>query len=90
MGHNSKKKICNFFVVPRNEQVFLGMPDIDILNILTINCDTKGAKETDKAVTCNTNTTITQDTGCEQHFTNIRQEHGKTEKCYTMQAIIQI
>ena len=32
--------MCRFFVVPGNDPVLLGMPDIGILDILTINCNT--------------------------------------------------
>ena len=36
IGHNNKHKICNFFVIPRNGQALLGMPDIEKLDIITI------------------------------------------------------
>ena len=32
--HKNNKKRCKFFVIPRNGQALLGMPDIDMLNIL--------------------------------------------------------
>ena len=38
--HNNKQRMCNFFVVLGNRQPLLGMPDIEILDILTINCNT--------------------------------------------------
>ena len=62
-------EICNFFVVSGNRQVLLGMPDTEILNILTINCNTVDTKETDRTARWNA--------GCEEHHTNIRQEAGK-------------
>ena len=34
---NNKKKCMSFFVVPRNGQVLLGMPGIDVLNIIKVN-----------------------------------------------------
>ena len=35
--HKNYKKKCKFFVVPRNRQALLGMPDTDALNIIKIN-----------------------------------------------------
>ena len=32
----------NFCIVPGNEEVLLGVPDIELLNILNINCNTIG------------------------------------------------
>ena len=37
LQHNYKQKIYIFFVVPGNHQALLDMPDIDMLNIITIN-----------------------------------------------------
>ena len=34
------KKACNFFVVSEKDPPFLGMPDIELLVILMINCNT--------------------------------------------------
>ena len=45
--HNNKHKMFNFFVVPGNEQALLGIPDVKIQNILTINCNTIGTEEVD-------------------------------------------
>ena len=47
--HNNKCKICNFFVVPGNGQAFLGVPDIETLDILTINCNRIDTQEVDRA-----------------------------------------
>ena len=33
------------FVVPGDGDVLVGMPDIELLNMLQINCNTKGTKE---------------------------------------------
>ena len=35
---------ANFFIVPVNGLALLGMPDIDTLDILTINCNTIDAQ----------------------------------------------
>ena len=35
--HKNNKKMFRFFVVPRNGQALLGMPDTDVLNIIKIN-----------------------------------------------------
>ena len=61
LEHDSEHKVCSFIVVPDNGQVLLGMPNIEILNILTINCNTLGTEEADKDVTCSTNTPDTHD-----------------------------
>ena len=49
LQHNNKQKLCKFFVVPGNGQALLGMPDIDTLNIITINFNTIDTQETDRA-----------------------------------------
>ena len=51
--------MCNFLVVAGNKQALLGMPDIEIINILTINCNTIGTEETDKETEYSTNTPVT-------------------------------
>ena len=43
--HKNNKKKCRFFVVPRNGQVLLGMPDTDALHIINISIDSIGAKD---------------------------------------------
>ena len=45
----------NFFVVPGNRQALLGVPDIETLNILTMNCNTVDMQDTDRADKCSTN-----------------------------------
>ena len=82
MEHNNKQKICNFFVVPRNRQALLGMPNIEILNIININCNATGTKETDTA--------ITQGTGNDHHYTNTMQEAGGWKGAIQTQTVIQI
>ena len=49
---NKKQKMCNFFVIQGNSQELLGMPDIEILNILTKSCNTIGTEEADKDANC--------------------------------------
>ena len=56
------------------------MPDIKILNILDINNNTRGTKETDRAACCSTNTAIIQDVGCEQHCTVETQDKKLTSR----------
>ena len=60
--------MCSFLVVPRNRQPLLGMPDIETLGILTINCNTIEMKEADGPESCKT---------------NMSREIYMTEKCYT-------
>ena len=40
---------CIFFVVPGDREALLGMPDIELLNILNINCSTIGAEKEEEA-----------------------------------------
>ena len=70
--HNNKQKIIYFFAVSGNGQVLLGMPDIEILNILTVNYNTIGTKEIDRTAKCSANTANSQCSGCCQHYTNTR------------------
>ena len=50
--NNNKIKMFSFFVVSRNRQPLLGMPDIKTLGILTINCNTIELKEADGLENC--------------------------------------
>ena len=71
--HNNKHKKCNLFVVPGNGQALLGMPDIEILNILNINCNTIGTMETGRAA----NSVQTQPSSRVQDLSNTIQTQGK-------------
>ena len=51
--NNDTCKKYIFFVVPGNEEALLGMPDIELLNILNINCNTIGTEEEEKGTNCN-------------------------------------
>ena len=59
------------------------MPGTEILNIPTINCKTIATQETDRVTKCSSNTANTQGAGCEQHYTNMRQEASRPGRCYT-------
>ena len=63
--------MCEFFVVPGNRQALLGMPDIDTVNFININCNTIDTQETDRTCNCSTNTAIHQGSRHEQHYTNM-------------------
>ena len=58
LEHNNIQKMCKFFVVPGRGQALLGMPGIDTLNIIRINCNTIGTHRNDTADNCSTNTAI--------------------------------
>ena len=83
MEHNNKQKICNFFVILENGQMLLGMSDIEMLNIWTVNYNTVGTQQADRATKYRTNTDSCQGAGCEQHYSNTRQEAGRPGSCYT-------
>ena len=57
---NNIPEMYMFFVVPGNGQALLGMPDIDMFNIIKINCNTIGTHENDSTNNCSTNTVICQ------------------------------
>ena len=66
--------MCEFFVVPQNGEVLLGMPDTPALNIINVNIDFMEAASTQKE-NCNTNIGDTKKP-------NIRQEtHVVKETC---------
>ena len=45
--HNNKWKVCKFFVDSWNGQALLDMPDFEILNIQSINCNKIGTGTVD-------------------------------------------
>ena len=47
--NNNKCKECIFFLVPGDRDALCGMPDIELLNILNINCNTIGTEKGGKA-----------------------------------------
>ena len=74
--------MCKFFVVPGNGQSLLDMPDIDMLNIININCNTIDTHRNDSTNNCCTNTVICQSSRLVQHYTNMMQDADITKKCY--------
>ena len=82
--NNNKCRIRNFYVVPGYGQTLLGMPDIKLLNIFNISCNTKE----DKDEICNTNIHSTHDAASKQCCANTGPERSCTRKtsnkyCYT-------
>ena len=65
-------KTCDFFVVPGNSQALLGMPDIDTLDVLTINCNTKDTQTQ--------NQQIYNKTESQWQYTNNIKEKDKPKK----------
>ena len=61
--------MCSFFVVPRSRYPLLGMPHIETLSILAINCHTIEMKEVDDPENRKTNTSQQSDV-TEQYYTN--------------------
>ena len=79
--HNIRQRICKFLLVAGNGQALLGMPDIDTLNIIHINCHTVDVQEIDRANNVRTNTAIHQGSRHEQHYKNMK-EADRVAKCY--------
>ena len=50
MEHENNKKRCKYFVVPRNGQALLGMPDIDMPNIININIHSIGTEQAEMVI----------------------------------------
>ena len=74
INYKDNKKKCEFFVVPRNGQVLLGMPDTAALNIINVNIDSIETACTQKQ-DCNTNMS-------DAKTSNTKQEtHGAKESC---------
>ena len=76
-----------FFVVPGNGPTLLGMPDMELLNILTISCNTIHTEKEDKDANCSTNRPNTYNAGSEQHcaITGMERSCTKTNSksnCY--------
>ena len=83
IDYKDNKKKCEFFVVPRNGQVLLGMPDTAGLNIINVNIDSIEAASMQKE-NCNTNIGDT-------NKPNIRQEtHVVMESCTNMDEDLKI
>ena len=87
LEHNNKCKICSLLVVSGNGQALSGMPDIELLNILTISCNTKGTEKEGKDVNCSTNIVPVM-----QEMSSAMQKQGQkgavqeqTAKCIAMQ-----
>ena len=86
--NNNKCKTCTFFVVWGDGEALSSMPDIELLNILNINCNTIGAENDAKGMNCNVNKDGTMDAGSKQFSANIGLERSCTKTnsnadCYT-------
>ena len=68
--NNNKHKNCIFFVVPRDGEALLDMPDIELLNILNINCNTIGTEKEEKGTNCNMSKASDHSAGGEQCCAN--------------------
>ena len=64
---------CDFFVVPGTGQALLGMPDIETLYVLTVNCNTTDTQTQ--------NEQIYSKVEDEWHCTNKMLETGRPDKC---------
>ena len=73
LENNNNCKIYNFFVVPENRKALLGMPDIKLLNIITVSCNTIGTEREDKDMNCRH---CIHNAGGEQHCANTGPERS--------------
>ena len=75
--------MSNFFVVPGNRQAFWAMPDILILNILSISCNITGTAEADNYANCSMNTSATHNAGSWKQYTNTWADTSEPERSCT-------
>ena len=75
--------MCKFFAVLGNGQALLGMPDINTLNIIKINCNTIDTHGNDSANNCSTHIAIHQSSKHVQHYTNAMQDVHRAKKSCT-------
>ena len=66
--NNNTHKACIFLVVPGDGEALLGMPYIELLNILNINCNTVGAEKAEKGMNCYAKKDSTIGVGSEQCY----------------------
>ena len=69
--------------MPGIGQAFLGMPDIETLDIITINCSSTDTKEAEGAKNHKTKTANCWESTSEEHYINMRKEADTPEKCCT-------
>ena len=74
INFKDNKKGCKFFVVPRNGQALLGMPDTAALKIININIDSMQATEEE----CNTNIGDAKEPNIKQDVDNNDNSHTYT------------
>ena len=74
INYKDNKKKCEPFVVSRNGQALLGMPDRAALNIINVNIDSIEPASTQKE-NCNTNISDTKKLNTKQ------ETHGVKESC---------
>ena len=74
---NYKKYI--FFIVLGNGEVSLGMPEIELLSILNINCTTIGTEKEKKGVHCNMKKDSILSAGSEQCYANTSPERSSAK-----------
>ena len=74
--------MCKFFVVPGKGQALLGMPDIDMFNIININCNTIDKHGNHSTNNYSTNTVFCQSARHVQHYKNMMQDSDRAGKCY--------
>ena len=84
-----------FLCSSRKWQVLLGMPDIELVNILTASCNLISTEKEDKDTNCCTNKPYAHNTGSEQCCTNAEPERScikmnSNPNCYEKKPVIQI
>ena len=76
LEHKNNKKRCRFFSSSQKWTGFLGVPDIDVLNIIKVNIHSVGTENTGDGDNHCANKPVVQ-------REDTRQETDRAEKCYT-------
>ena len=86
--NNNKHKKYIFFVVAGDKEVLLGIPDIELLNILNRNCNTISTNKDEKGANCNASEDSIPSAASEKCSANTGPERSCTKTnsntgCYT-------
>ena len=79
INYKDNKKKCEFFAVPRNGHVLLGMPDTAGLNIININTDSIETASMQKE-NCNTNMSDAKKPSIKQEMHRVKESCTNTDE----------
>ena len=80
LEYNNVQKCVNSLLFQETGQALLGIPDIDILNIININCNTIDTYRNGSANNYSITTAICQSSRHVQHYTNMVHNADRAKK----------